>query len=854
MNDARLLAELTAVPEERAQRFADRLIEAQTRHDVEKVRQLVAVAEPLAEQDDLLKSWHTYARGYLALTLHRRPDEAAACLESLRDRQQTLPSTLAIRVLNGLGIIYETNEQWDRATACYQEVIARCQAEGDTLGLGKALSNLAIIAGKGQEYPLAIRHLKRSIALLSQQPHAQEWQLPLGRAWNELGLAYLQTGNLKEAQRAFEEYRSISRRWQYAPGEGIACINLGHICRHLNDRGDAARYYRRAYRLLRRLDDPFNAAEAAYGLGLLALACNAPPAHTLSLLDKALSLAQKTNNHEIITQIFLSRADLREREGDFAASLRENRRAVETVESLRANIATGESRVRLQGARIEAYEKMVARLIRLPDVAEAFRYVEMAKGRVLVEMLAGRSIKPATNIAPDLLARLEALRAELDRLYRAPPDAAAALRPRIESLEAQLNDLRARIRLRHPEFHSLQTVAPLSLEEVQSRLPEGVLLLEYFLAGEAIFVFWLTAAEARLQRLPITRRQLQRAFESSAGGRQAVLRRLLPSPGGKLPPPWVLARLQASLLEPLGKALRDYPVIGIVPHGLLHYIPFHALCTPGKDGSPHYLGGNATRPRPVVYAPSATVWLDYCRRKAPSPHTGCVAVGVNGARLTRAEREAAVIGRQMGGIILTGGQATRRNVLRAARQARYLHFSCHGWFNPAWPLSSGLQLADGVLDAADVFEKLRLQAELVSLSACETGRSRVLQGDELVGLTRAFLYAGAPAVLATHWLVDELSTRLLMEEFYRLLPAHTPAQALSRAQSWLRNVTAAQVWQRLSPEEPDRERLRAQLDFLVERASSFTGKQEEGEGRPFAHPCYWASFFLVGGRVKGQPA
>jgi len=854
MNDAQLLAELTAVPEERARRFADRLIEAQTRHDVEGVQQLVAVAGALAEQDDALAQWLTYARGYLALVAHRRPDEAAAHLESLRTRQQALPPALAIRVLNGLGIIYETNEQWDRATACYQEVITRCQVEGDMLGLGKALSNLAIIASKGLEYPLAIQHLKRSITLLSQRPEVQEWQLPLARAWNELGLAHLQMGNLEEARRAFEEYLTISRRWRYTPGEGIACINLGHTCRRSNDRAAAARYYERACRLLRPLNDLFNAAEAVYGLGLLALVEGDSFGRAASLLDEALTLAQQSNNHEIITRIFLSRAELREKEGSPLAALHENRRAVETVESLRANIAVGESRIRLQGTRIEAYETMVTRLLRLPDVAEAFRYVEMAKGRVLVEMLAGRSIKPAANIAPDWLTRLETLRTELDTLYRSPPDAAAALRPRIEALEARLNDLRARIRLRHPEFHSLQTVAPLSLAEVQARLPEGVLLLEYFIAGETVFVFWITAAEARVQRLPITRRQLQRAFESSTKGQQGVLRRLAPPPGGKLSPPWLLAKLYASLLEPLGKALWNYPIIGIVPHGLLHYIPFHALCAPPKDASPRHLCGDTVQPRSVVYAPSATVWLDYCRRKTPSPHADCVAVGVNGTRLTRAEQEATVIGRQMGGVILTGQQATRQNVLMAARRARYLHFSCHGWFNPVWPLSSGLQLADGVLDAADAFEALRLQAELVSLSACETGRSRILQGDELVGLTRAFLYAGAPAVLATHWLVDELSARLLMERFYHLLRTHAPAQALSRAQSWLRNVTADQTWQILSAEEENRERLRAQLHYLTERAFPSSGGERKGETRIFAHPYYWASFFLVGGRVREQLA
>ena len=91
-----------------------------------------------------------------------------------------------------------------------------------------------------------------------------------------------------------------------------------------------------------------------------------------------------------------------------------------------------------------------------------------------------------------------------------------------------------------------------------------------------------------------------------------------------------------------------------------------------------------------------------------------------------------------------------------------MHLSCHGHFDTAKPLASHLLLADGPLSAADILQSLKLNAELVTLSACETGRSEVLRGEELIGLVRAFLYAGTPAVVVTLWPVDELSTLLLM--------------------------------------------------------------------------------------------
>jgi CHAT domain-containing protein len=218
-------------------------------------------------------------------------------------------------------------------------------------------------------------------------------------------------------------------------------------------------------------------------------------------------------------------------------------------------------------------------------------------------------------------------------------------------------------------------------------------------------------------------------------------------------------------------------------------------------------------------------------------------LGYNGADLHYAEAEARAIAHLIGASTLVGKDATRTAVLQEAPGKRWVHFSCHGRFNAHAPLTSHLLLADGPLYAADILQELQLQAELVTLSACETGRSQVLKGDELIGLARAFIYAGTPSVLVSLWPVDELSTRILMERFYQgLLAGQSKAAALRTAQQTLRNLTVPEVEAILAgygASDPARQ---------VERLRNLTS-----DDRVFAHPYFWAPFMLVGDQLGPPP-
>jgi CHAT domain-containing protein len=283
----------------------------------------------------------------------------------------------------------------------------------------------------------------------------------------------------------------------------------------------------------------------------------------------------------------------------------------------------------------------------------------------------------------------------------------------------------------------------------------------------------------------------------------------------------------------------------IVPHGPLHYVPFHALYTE-RNGQRHYLSDSAE----ILYAPSATVLLEYCRRKAPSKQTGGLILAYT-ENLRHAEEEGQVVAGILGSRLCAGERADRNVVYKEAGRCRFLHFACHSRFSTRFPLASGLVLADGVLDVQDVLQRTSLDAELVTLGGCETGQSALRRGDELIGLVRAFIYAGTPSVLVSLWRVDDLSTRILMEQFYRELTMAsgvTKAEALRRAQHYLMTLTEAEVRDWLVRCGLDGATVDRELDRLL-RAAGAEGEKRAGQERPFAHPYYWAPFLLVGDRL-----
>ena len=382
----------------------------------------------------------------------------------------------------------------------------------------------------------------------------------------------------------------------------------------------------------------------------------------------------------------------------------------------------------------------------------------------------------------------------------------------------------------------------------------------------------------------------------------------------------------APIVEPVIAFSRPGDLIWFVPHGVLHYVPLHAVRVGGQT---------LVERNPICYTPSASV-LAQCRarratatartasgttaRPAARPaeqSTGrpagqpygwrrALVLGDSRTDLAHARAEARVVAELFRTSPYLTGEATKA-ILTDLREPDedgpdVIHIACHGVFDVDQALRSGLLLApepggredDALLTAEEVYG-LRLRSGLVTLSACQTGVSERRPGEELIGLTRAFMYAGATAIIVSLWSVDDLSTGLLMEDFYgRLLGTDgrspvRPVEALRRAQVALMSMTAREAIERMNERiaqaaDPT-ERLHQSLGLarlhvlagdlnaaitiyedllraghagsmvkMVERRlrllrfklTAPTPVAVDHETRPFAHPYYWAAFALVG--------
>ena len=264
----------------------------------------------------------------------------------------------------------------------------------------------------------------------------------------------------------------------------------------------------------------------------------------------------------------------------------------------------------------------------------------------------------------------------------------------------------------------------------------------------------------------------------------------------------VLAELYRLLVAPITDLLTGVSKLVIVPHGALHYLPFHALRNEQSYLIEQY---------EISYLPGASL-LRFCAEPRRNG-AGLLTVGhsYNG-QLPYAPQEARLIADAFQGHALLEEHATAQRLAALAPTYKTIHLAAHGDFRPDNPLFSGLALEAGWLTTFDIFN-LRLNASLVTLSACQTGRNVISGGDELLGLMRAFLYAGAASLVLSLWPVEDRSTARLMEAFYSGLTAgYSKAAALRQAQ----------------------------LQFIHQQAG------QDHLSELYAHPYFWAPFFLVG--------
>jgi pentatricopeptide repeat protein len=467
-------------------------------------------------------------------------------------------------------------------------------------------------------------------------------------------------------------------------------------------------------------------------------------------------------------EYFFELAKAYEETGEIEIAINYYQEAIEIVENQRSTIYTEKQRISYFERKFDIYSTLISLLIKTGKVEEAFEYVERSKSRALVDILGQSEIVFAEKSDKTTYDEIILTQLELDTLLTE-----TSISPSQNEIISRKIERIIKVEPKESQFEiaSLANVSTVTSQDAREMSKDDFDIIEYFLTDENVFIFVISRGEIRVVSLSISRVEIDRLLLDF---RAKVMRRdeniNLSSK--------VLYDL---LIDPV-KQLLSSRRICIVPHSTLHYLPFQAL----YDGNNYLI-----QQYQVFYAPSVTV-LKFCLQKRSQSKQSLLAIGPppfddEALELKFAENESYLVSTNFEqNLLLLRNQANESNFRKYAGEYDIVHIATHGYFSKDAPMKSYLLLLgdqdnDGKLSAYELFG-IKLNAYLVTLSACQTAVSRVSRGDEMLGLVRGLIYAGTPSIVASLWNVDDASTAELMNEFYSNLTTMDKAEALQYAQ------------------------------------------------------------------------
>jgi CHAT domain-containing protein/Tfp pilus assembly protein PilF len=715
--------------------------------------------------------------------------------------QQVGQDHVAMAGIGNLGSVYIALGDYSRAKECIGRALKSGRENQDIGEIQRNLENLAEVYFKLDDRKTALRLYDEALEMSPKVRYpAFHASILLGRS-----VVYERAGKYQAAMHDLDEGLALERQVQQKPALGYAFNREGFLNLRLG-RGDRAeRFFR-----------------------------------------KALELGESNLLREISWEARQGLGEVDERRGKLDSALDHYRRGIQDIEAIRGLILAPELRVGFLQDRFAIYEKTAALLGRLHWTdpghgydREAFRISEGSRARSFVDSLAESHAQITKGISAEQRSHQGELRAAISRAnVELMHENTAAKRAALETAENALADWVLELHDNDPRYRDLQYPEPYTLERSQKELLHpGEILVEYFLAERESFAWAVTASSCTMVKLPGRaaieshvreyRRQVSERPTSEAVS--TVYRELS-------------KRLYAELLAPaLGKTGSAQELL-IVPDGILYYLPFETLISPR--------GRFVVEDYALTYAPSASVACGLRRdalRNGPQrrellafgdpafarpPHTSRDLLNQPAGEVVRSAMEAR--GWRFAPLPMTrvevqtitqmfpagsrrvylGAQASESAVKREQLSSyKRIHFATHAILDEDNPDRSGIVLAlpgtdgeDGILQAREIFD-LDLRADLVVLSACQTALGRIVRGEGMVGLARAFFYAGATRVAVSLWKVNDASTAEFMKSFYAHMQRGADATAALRA---------------------------AKLDMLRSGVPTYR------------HPYYWAPFILTG--------
>ena len=531
----------------------------------------------------------------------------------------------------------------------------------------------------------------------------------------------------------------------------------------------------------------------------------------LSLYDKALSYAKDIKSH--VSKVRVSMGDFYFKKGDFQKALGYHKKvcsssviadhpnsivyacsnaardysmlgkpekavehykiAIDTIEDLRSMLQSAEMRSSFFEQMTKTYDGMISTLMAIGKAEEAFDYSERAKARTFLDILGSKvdlskgSVTALSEEEMELKRKMASLQLKLE------DDDSIDITKELTEMKKQYDEFLIKLKKENLEHAALISVETLTLRDVQAMLGQKKTLLEFHVLADKT-ILW------------IVKKDIMRSVIIEHGGKSLVkviktLRDAISNISPEDRDRKQLKNLYTVFFKDAG--IEKGEELVIVPHDMLHYLPFHSLITP-ED---RYL----IEDHVISYLSSASL-MKFIKDKRKGIGEDVLAFGNPDLKnpvydLEYAEKEAEEIAKIFPrSKILLKKEATESKAKDLSNRYKILHFASHAEFNKQIPEDTSLKLTkdekeDGNLSVEEIF-RLNINASLVVLSACETEIGGISRGDEIIGLTRAFIYAGTPSIITTLWKVNDKATYLLMKDFYRNLRTMRKADALRTAQ------------------------------------------------------------------------
>ncbi|MEG4395528.1 CHAT domain-containing protein [Microcoleus sp. BROC3] len=769
-----------------------------------------------------------------AYTLH----QMGFITNRLGDRQQALNyykqalswnQTVADRpkqavILNNIGAVYYALGEKQQAIDYYNQVLSLIREMGDRPEASINLSNISNIPANS-DTSLGDRTAEATTL-------------------NNIGLAYNDLGEKQKAKEYFNQALPLFRAMGDRAKEATTLTNIGLVYSDLGEKQTALDYYKQALDLRQKAGDRRGEALTLNNTGTTYSELGKQQ-EAEEYFKQALPLFRAVGDRPGEALTLYNMANIKGDRGNLIAALTDIETSIKIIENLRTKITNHELRISYFATVQDYYQFYIHLLMELHKTnpnsgydRKAFQASESSRARSLLELLQEANADIRQGVAPELLQQERNLQQQLDALETRrietisrpnhTPAEKVELDQKRNTLLGQYQDIQAQIRSTSPRYAALTQPQPLTLAQIQQQiLDQNTILLQYSLGKERSYLWAVT-------KTSITSYELPKQVDIEKAARN--FRNAVTNPRYRNIPDRVAEAnntLSQIILQPVAAQLGQKRLL-IVGDGILNYLPFAALSLPETPGN------NRNQPlivdHEIVLLPSASTLgilrQNYNDRQPPTRTLAMLADPVftandervrtqsNSANpqaiesvnlgLSRSSRDNNIqlsrlkFTRQEAQIIQALVPANSRTesldfaASRAAAtsqnlsQYKIIHFATHGLANSTNPELSGIILSlvdekgnplNGFLRLTDIFN-LKLAADLVVLSACQTGMGPIVQGEGMVGLTRGFMYAGAQRVVVSLWNVDDEGTATLMSSFYQgmLQKGLTPAAALRAAQ------------------------------------------------------------------------